>query len=128
MNPSLLNRTRLYFNYGGIGFPLILILLHTLGEGLMILMPLAFSLLLWRKLTAGRLKRSGLMVGLISGILTTGVFLIQYNYRQYIDWGCVKRISDHQANVNYIVNMILFSVVIWEMGIWASRKKIEMKM
>ncbi len=92
----------------------------------MMLIPLAFNLLLWQKLTAGGLKRLGLMVGLTAGVLTTEVFLIQCNYRHYIDWGCIKRISDLQANVNYIANMILFSMVVWEIGIGASRKRMEM--
>lgn len=127
MNLSILNRIRLYFNYGGIGFLLILFLLNATDEVLMILIPMVFNIVLWRRLTVSEFKKSRLVIALIAGLLTTGVFLIQYNYRQFIDWSCIRRISDLQANVSYILNMILFSAVIWEIGLWTSRKRIEIK-
>jgi hypothetical protein len=112
----LIHRLRIYINYGASGFLITLLLLFVVQEPVMLLLPIAFNLFLRKKLLIGE-KKQGLLPALLIGLLTTGVFLIQHEYRQKAEWGCIRLTSDEKAFVSYAYNLIFFSVILWEVVI-----------
>jgi hypothetical protein len=102
----------IYINYGVAGFVFTLLMLFALQEPVMLLLPVAFNVLLSRKLRNGNTNK--VFHGLLVGFLTTGVFLIQWKYRQQVDWSCIKLISVEKAFVSYAFNLIFFSIILWE--------------
>jgi hypothetical protein len=82
----------IYINYGVAGFVFTLLMLFALQEPVMLLLPVAFNVLLSRKLRNGNTNK--VFHGLLVGFLTTGVFL--------------------KAFVSYAFNLIFFSIILWE--------------
>ena len=117
---ELNNRFRIYFNYGIIGFTLTLIF-GILTQGLVIpICGFIFNWLLCRKF--GSSNRT-IVLSIIVCIITSGLFCIQYEYRRIVDWSCLIRISEISANLNFSFTLILFSILIWEIGFVATLKK-----
>jgi len=107
------DRLRIYLNYGAIGLLTIFILLEITDETLMMIMPLLFNAMICRKV--GYSKRTSI-IGIISCLTTTLLFILQFEYKNQIEWGCIKTISNETSNLNYSSTMIFFSIIFWEMG------------
>ncbi len=109
-------RIKCYFNLGTLCF-IIGLILTEIGEVLTVFVALAFNLMVYRKFRNSRQSKLNVWIAIASISITFLSFLIQYQYRRIIDWGCLKHISDFQANTSYLLTAILFSTVIWETGI-----------
>jgi hypothetical protein len=121
----MINRLRIYFNYGAVGFLLTLLILYALDEIIMFIIPMIFNLALWKKLKKTQSSKTGLIIGILSGLITTLIFVVQMNYKNASDFACIKLIPNSEKNTNYAYTMILFSVVIWELGIGIWNKKLK---
>ena len=56
-------------------------------------------------------------IALFAVVFTVFVFITQYQYRGFIDGGCMRTITDMDAAAGYMGTMVLFTVTIWELGV-----------
>lgn len=113
-------RLRTYINYGIIGFIAVFVLLQLIDEALVVILSLLFNIILSKKFGH---TRKIILIGIIAWMITTVLFVLQYQYRMRVDWSCIKMISDWEANLSYTSTMILFSMMIWEMEFVMNDKK-----
>ena len=111
--PSLKTRLRFYIHYGVIGWIATIVILTFFHGELTPLCALVFNALLWRKFRA---VRKANVIGSIAAMLTFLLFMIQYQYLEKIEWGCLRFTSSQTANLNYASTMVVFSLMIWELG------------
>ena len=117
---GLNNRFRIYINYGVIGFILTLIF-GILTQGLVIpISGFIFNRVLCSKF--GSNKRA-IIISMIAWTITSILFCIQYEYRRIIDWSCLMRMSEITVNLSFSFTLILFSILIWEIGLSFRSKK-----
>ena len=116
-------RIRYYFNLGSICFIAGIVLLD-IGEELLIIILLLFNILMITRNRRDYGWKSIYLISLISFIFTLSLFIIQYQYRRYIDFSCLKFIPDYEANISYLTTMLLFSIMSWELGFIRIKKKL----
>lgn len=116
------SRIRFYFNLGAICFASGYILTTGISEELTVLLLLTFNIAVFRRLRKSHSKQHLRLITAVSILATSSIFIIQYQYRRFIDWSCIRLISDAQANTSYLLTFLLFSIVIWELGIALSEK------
>ncbi|MFT7033479.1 MAG: hypothetical protein ACJA2S_001987 [Cyclobacteriaceae bacterium] len=116
-------RLKYYIKTALICFIIGFILNYTLGEEFTLIALLAFNLIVFYRFKAIEHKISVIVLAVISTLFTTLLFILQYQYREHIDWGHIKSISDFQANLSYLLTTILFSAITWELGITFLIKK-----
>ncbi len=114
------DRLKIYVNYGVVGFLTTFVLLEILYETLMMIMPLIFNAMICKKLSYT--KRT-IIIAIVSWLTTTLLFILQFEYKNQIEWGCIKTISNETSNLNYSSTMIFFSIIFWEIGFSVFHKR-----
>ena len=116
------DRVRYYFNLGAITFVVGYLLALANAAELALPLSFLFNFLIWRRVRGSlRSPYKGLLAISVTTIVA-GICLIQCLYRLTFDFGCLGVISDTTAGVSYLSTMLLFSTVLWELGIGFLRK------
>jgi len=109
-------RIKYYLNTGFVCFCIGFVLTHGIGEELTIPVLLVFNYLILTRFRRDYRGPDIYLIALISTVFTVSVFIVQYEYRKFVDWGCIKLIPDFEANNSYLTTMVIFTIILWELG------------